>query len=144
MEWRSIIHLFWVDPISIVDYHVFGEDATFDNTYKTKKYNMSLSLFCGANHHKSTVIFAIDFLSNKTIVSFIWLFTEFQKFMGRATMTFITNQNPTMNTTLQEGYPTIFHWLCKWHITNKIGDKIGNVYRNWLAMDEFFSLLNDS
>lgn len=28
------------------------------------------------------------------------------------------------------------------HITNKIGDKIDNVYRNKFAMEEFFSLLN--
>lgn len=54
-----LLNLFWVDPISIVDYKSFGDAITFDTTYKSNKYNLSLDLFCGTNNHQSTVIFTI-------------------------------------------------------------------------------------
>lgn len=106
---------------------------------------MSLGIFCGENHHKSTIIFIVGFLSNETIDSFVWLFTEFKKCMGKAApLTIITNQDTTMKAALQMVFPYAFHRLFKWHITDKMGEKIGIVYKNHSAMDEFFSLLNES
>lgn len=46
-------HLFWVDPLMIKDYKLFGDAVTFDTTYKTNVYSMVFGIFCGVNwdHH---------------------------------------------------------------------------------------------
>lgn len=49
-----------------------------------------------------------------------------------------------MKVAFEEVFPNTFYHLCKWHITNKMGDKIGHVYNDKKAMDEFFSLVNHS
>lgn len=54
--------------------------------------------------------------------------------MGRAS-TITTNQDPTMKEALEIVFPRTFHHLCQWYITNKMGDKIMNVYRNCSAVD---------
>lgn len=49
-----------------------------------------------------------------------------------------------MKVTLELVFPENFHLLCKWHITNKMGDKIGNICRNRNEMEEIFYLVADS
>lgn len=49
-----------------------------------------------------------------------------------------------MKTTISTVLPNTFHRLCKWHIINKMGDKIDNVYRNKKAMSDIYYLLNNS
>lgn len=56
----------------------------------------------------------------------------------------ITYQDLAMNVALQIKLSTIFHRLCKWHITHKMRDKVGSVYRNKKKMDRFHKVLNSS
>lgn len=56
----------------------------------------------------------------------------------------ITNKDAAMKATLILVIPNTFHRLWKWHFTNKMGDKIGNVYRNKKAMFGFYDFLNNS
>lgn len=70
MHVGPLLNMFWVDPISIEDFIVYGEAFTFDTTYKTNKYHLSLWMFCGVNHHKSTIFFGAEFLSKENHTSF--------------------------------------------------------------------------
>lgn len=76
-----MLNLFWADHFIVEDYKCFGEVVTFNTMYKTNKYHLSLRMFCGANHHKSTIIFAARFISKDDISSFVWLFREFLNYM---------------------------------------------------------------
>lgn len=51
-----------------------------------------------------------------------------------------------MKVALNVVFPNTFHRLCKWHITHEMGDqaKIGNVYRDKVAMERFHQILNYS
>lgn len=69
---------------------------------------------------------AASFLSNETVEIFVWLFKELKKCMEQTPITIIMDQDVAMKTTLLVVFPKTFHRLCKWHITNKMGDKIGN------------------
>lgn len=130
--------------ISIADFKLFEQCVTFDITYKTNKHHLSLGLFYGKNHHKSSVIFGAAFLSKENIESFVWVFERFNECMGRAPVTIITDHDPTMKAALNNVFPRTFHRLCKWYITDKMEDKIGNVYGNKASMSEFYDLLNNS
>lgn len=142
-ESRSL-NLFWADTISIEDYKCFGDAFTFNMKYKTNKCNLCLGLFCGADHHKSTIIFAADFLSKENIASFVWLFNAFKECMLHAPATMITDQDLAVKAALQLVFPTTFHRLCKWHISNKMCDKVGRLYQNKQATDDFHSIFNNS
>lgn len=65
-----------------LDFKLFGKAVTIDSTYKTNKYYLSLGLFCGVNHHKSSVIYAATFVLKEDIDSFVWVFTAFLECMG--------------------------------------------------------------
>lgn len=136
--------MFWADPISIRDYQVLGEAITFDATYKTNKYHLILGMFCDVNHHKSTIIFGVGFMSKENRSSFVWLFEQFMRCMEKPLLMIITNQDSTIKATICEIFPQSFHRFCKWNIMNKMGDKIGRVYRDKVAMEEFYSFLNHS
>lgn len=90
------------------------------------------------------MIFGAAFLSKENIESFVWVFERFNECMGRAPVTIITDHDPTMKAALNNVFPRTFHRLCKWYITDKMEDKIGNVYGNKASMSEFYDLLNNS
>ncbi|KMZ76176.1 hypothetical protein ZOSMA_105G00030 [Zostera marina] len=136
--------LFWADPKCIEEYKQYGEAITFDTTYNTNKYKLIIGIFCGVNNHMRTVLFANGFLSNESTESFIWLFSEFKKCMGNYPKTIITDQDAAMKTAISSEFPTTFHRLCKWHITHKMCDKVGTVYRNKDEMERFNKILNTS
>lgn len=64
--------------------------------------------------------------------------------MGKFPLTIINDQDPTIKSALQEVFPQSFHRFCKWYITNKMSDKIGKVYKDKVAMEDFFFFLNHS
>lgn len=118
-------------------YQTTRDVVTFDTIYKTNKYHLSLRLFCGSYHHKSSMIFSTTFISKENIESFIWVFQKFVKCMGSPSKTIITDQDLTTKATIEMVFHRIFHCMYKWHITNKMGDRIGSVYKNKSAMREF-------
>lgn len=142
--------MFWVDSRSRHDYQLFGDTLTFDTTYKMNKYNLVLGLFCGVNHYKNMVIFTVftvftvGFVFWENVLSFEWLFDEFLKFMDSPSLKIITDQDVIVKLSIDSKMPSIFHKLCKWHITNKIGDKVGRVYQDHDAMNKFQDILNNS
>lgn len=94
-------------------------------------------MFYGSN---SRIIFAAGFLLKENIASFVWLFNAFKDCMGKAPATIITDQDSMIKATLEVVFPSLFHKLCKWHVTNK-SDRIGRVFQNKYAMDDFFLLI---
>lgn len=44
-----LLHPFWEDVKSVLDYQEYDESVTFETTYKTNIYMLPLGLFCGVN-----------------------------------------------------------------------------------------------
>lgn len=95
------------------DYSIFGDIITFDTTYHTNKYNLSLGLFCDVNHHKTTVIFVAGFISKENTNSFVWLFNQFLDCMSKALVSVITDQDLTIKAVVAIIFLFTFHRLCK-------------------------------
>lgn len=81
-------------------------------------------MFCMVSHHNSTIIFGIGFFSKENMTFFVWLFSQFLKCMGKHSLTIIADQDPAIKYAIVEVFSLIFHRLCMWHITNKIGEKM--------------------
>jgi len=62
----TLKHLFWRHGVSSMDYSLFGDVLAFDATYQKIKYNMSLVIFSGVNHHNQRVIFCSAIVGDKT------------------------------------------------------------------------------
>lgn len=87
----SLCNIFWSNSIAQDDYAIYGDSIAFDTTYKTNKYNRILRLFCGNDNHKGTIIFTASFLFKEDINSFVRLFFQFLRCMGRPSKTIITD-----------------------------------------------------
>lgn len=64
--------------------------------------------------------------------------------MGRSFETIIIDQDPSMKRALEQVMPNTLNRLCQWHITHKLGDKVGRIYQDKIAMNKFHSILNNS
>jgi hypothetical protein len=75
-----------------MDYAFFGDVVSFDNTFRTNKFEMPFAPILGTNHHKQTIIFGAMLLFDETIPSFVWLFESFLTTMsGKHPRTIFTN-----------------------------------------------------
>lgn len=75
---------------------------TFDTTYQTNKYSMSLASFIGANHHRHSIFFGMTLLRDETAQKFCWLFqTWLESMYDKHPKAIIIDQDPTIKKTIQ-------------------------------------------
>ncbi|XP_063938020.1 protein FAR-RED IMPAIRED RESPONSE 1-like [Daucus carota subsp. sativus] len=117
--------LFWTDVVGQANYDVFGDIVSFDPTFRTNKYHMVFVPFTGVNNHWKNVTFAATLLAKEDYKNFKWLVTTFQKAMGRAPKTVITDQCKAIKKALDKCWRSSTHRLCMWHIMNKLPMKVG-------------------
>ena len=80
--------------------------------------------FTGVNNHWKNVTFAAALLAKEDYKNFKWLVTTFQKAMGRAPKTVITDQCKAIKKALDKCWRSSTHRLCMWHIMNKLPMKV--------------------
>ncbi|XP_016206834.1 protein FAR1-RELATED SEQUENCE 5-like [Arachis ipaensis] len=68
-----LVHLFWSDNYSQLDYRLFGYVVAFDVTYRKNKYMYPLVVFSGINHHNQTIMFAAVLVANENDQTYTWL-----------------------------------------------------------------------
>ncbi|XP_020107897.1 protein FAR1-RELATED SEQUENCE 5-like [Ananas comosus] len=140
-ESGQIANFFWADGRSIVDYAYFGDVISFDTTFQTNKYDMSLAPLLGVNNHKQTVIFGAALLCDETTESFIWLFQTFLSCMcGKEPITIFTDQSAAMAKAISSALPNTCHRLCLWHIFQNANTNLGHIISKF---PEFSKVLKD-
>jgi hypothetical protein len=80
-ENNVIQNIFWSHASHHAKYADFGDVVTFDTTYQTKIYRMSLAMFVRSNHQLQNVIFRQALLKNEQADTFEWLCKAFQNYM---------------------------------------------------------------
>ncbi|XP_071687228.1 protein FAR1-RELATED SEQUENCE 8-like [Rutidosis leptorrhynchoides] len=110
-------------------YEEFGDIVTFDTTYLTNKYEMPMAPFVGVNHHGQSILFGCGLISNEDVRTFTWIFRTWLSCMsGRAPNAIITDQDQEMKNSIEIVFPGIRHrYMCLWHITKKIPEKLGKL-----------------
>ncbi|KAL2893104.1 Protein FAR1-RELATED SEQUENCE 8 [Bienertia sinuspersici] len=87
------MNVFWSDARCRAMWEDFGDIITFDTTFQTNRYEMPLALFVGVNHHGSSIIFACALISHEDTDTFVWVFNEWLKCMGKAPLGILTDQD---------------------------------------------------
>ncbi|XP_021771183.1 protein FAR1-RELATED SEQUENCE 5-like [Chenopodium quinoa] len=129
-ESRHLTRVFWADTIGRRDYQLFGDSLSFDSTYDTNKYSLVFCPFTGVDNHKRCVTFCVALLSKEDIDSFVCLFQNFLKCMGREPSCIINDQDPAMGIAIEKVFTKTKHRLCMWHIMRKVPEKVGTAFCN--------------
>ncbi|KAH6770240.1 hypothetical protein C2S52_015043 [Perilla frutescens var. hirtella] len=122
--------IFWADPISRRNYHVFGDVVSFDATYSTKRYQMIFAPFSGKDNHGKIVTFGAGLVSGENNEEYAWLFEKFMECMGRGPRMIITDQHLGMKVAVKQIFTSTRHRLCMWHIMMKVPEKIPAKLKN--------------
>ena len=116
-EKGALLHLFWADGRSQVDYAIFGDVFTFDATYGRNKYKCPLVVFSGVNHHLQTIVFATAIISSENERTYVWLLEKLVDAMkGRSPKSVITDGDLAMKNAIRKVFPEAHHRLCGWHL----------------------------
>ncbi|VFQ73603.1 unnamed protein product [Cuscuta campestris] len=124
-ESDQLIRLFWCDPVARKNWAMFGDVLSFDATYETNRYNMVFTPFTGVDNHQKCVTFGAGLLRTEDIEYYTWVFRQFQDAMDHDPKCIITDQDPSLHTAVSEVFPHTTHRYCMWHITKKLGGKVG-------------------
>ncbi|KAF8403065.1 hypothetical protein HHK36_011159 [Tetracentron sinense] len=128
---QCLSNVFWVDSKFRGAYQHFGDVVTFDTTYKKNMYLMSFAPFTGVNHHRQSILFGCALLADETEETFEWLFEVWLEAMsGKMPVSIITDQDKAMKAAIARVFPSTIHRFCKWHILNKVPEKLNRVYQN--------------
>ncbi|XP_025615733.1 protein FAR1-RELATED SEQUENCE 5-like isoform X1 [Arachis hypogaea] len=122
-----LVHLFWSDNCSQLDFHLFGDVLAFDATYRKNKYMCPLVVFSGVNHHNQTIVFAAALVANETEETYTWLLQQFLEAMkGKAPGCVITDGHGAMKKAIEAVFPGAYHRLCAWHLIRNATSNISN------------------
>ncbi|RYR20735.1 hypothetical protein Ahy_B03g065954 [Arachis hypogaea] len=120
----------WVDARCRASYEYYGEVVSFDTTYSTNRHGFPFAAFIGVNHHGKSTLLGCALLGSEEIPSFEWVFTQWLKCMGMAPKGIITDQCKSMFGAIKKVLPNTRHQWCIWHITQKIHNKLGDLFKD--------------
>nr|XP_051196586.1 protein FAR1-RELATED SEQUENCE 5-like [Lolium perenne] len=110
---NKVENLFWVDSKARDVHPLYNDCNSFDTTFMTNQYGQSIQLGCG-------------FVRNESSVNFVWLFERFLEAMdGLHPLNIITDQDAAIRTAILIVFIGIIHRFCRWHIMQKVQEKLG-------------------
>jgi hypothetical protein len=119
---------------------------TFDTTFGTNKYGMSLGFFVCPDGHGKTQVIAMALIQNEDQESITWVFEQMLKALqGSAPAVVLTDGDGKILTAITAVLPTTIHLLCLFHLWLNIRDSIRPVFRKgrqfdvkWSEFDHLF------
>ncbi|RYQ80112.1 hypothetical protein Ahy_Scaffold1g106737 isoform J [Arachis hypogaea] len=122
-----LVHLFWSDNCSQLDYDLFGDVVAFDATYRKNKYMCPLVVFSGVNHHNQMIVFAAVLVANENEQTYTWLLQQFLDAMeSKAPGCVITDGHGAMKKAIEAVFPEAYHRLCAWHLLRNSTSNLSN------------------
>lgn len=110
-----------MSPEQIIMWYEFGESIGHDNTARTNRYHMPLSLFVVQDNNMKSRIVAQALISDETTDSYRWVLSMTKKAtQERTPNVFITDGDSAMKNAIILEYPVTHHILCIWHLKENI------------------------
>src|SRR6266511_1437766 len=157
-EDNHLTGLFWMRPSQIDLWQRFHDVVINDNTAKTNKYNMYLSLTIVVDNHAHSRMAATAVVSDETKETYQWILECLLRATnGLAPKVLFTDADAGMIAAIHETLPETKHNYCIWHIRKNLEKnlkgKLGNIYidfikawnkcRNSFSESEFHKQWND-
>ncbi|XP_021846842.2 protein FAR1-RELATED SEQUENCE 5-like [Spinacia oleracea] len=125
---------FWSDARSRGSCKYFGDVISFDTTFSSNMYRMPFAPFVGVNHHGRSIVFAAALISHEDTPSFVWVFEEWLKCMGKPPKGIITDQDKAIGRAISIVFPGVPHRLCLWHMLQNASRNLGKL-DEWKSID---------
>ncbi|XP_056690201.1 protein FAR1-RELATED SEQUENCE 5-like [Spinacia oleracea] len=125
---------FWSDARSRGACKYFGDVISFDTTFSRNRYRMAFAPFVGVNHHGKSIVFAAALISHEDTDSFVWVFEEWLKCMGKPPKGILTDQDKAIGRAISEVFPRVPHRLCLWHMLQNASRNLGKL-AEWKSID---------
>jgi hypothetical protein len=94
--------------------------------FLTNKYKMPYAPFIGINRYGQSIQLGCGFVRHERIEDFVWLFEKFLEVMnGLHPLNIITDQDAAMRSAILTLLPHTCHRNCRWHIMQKVQEKLG-------------------
>jgi len=102
----------------------FHDVIIHDNTAKTNRYDMALSLFVGIDNNFKTRLLAQALTKYETQADYSWILQcTLEATNNLAPMVLFTDSDPGMIAAIQVVYPETRHLLCIYHIIENVKKK---------------------
>ncbi|KAM0907816.1 hypothetical protein ACQ4PT_015881 [Festuca glaucescens] len=124
---NKVENLFWVDISARDVYPLYHDCIYFDTTFMMNNYSMPCAPFIGINRYGQSIQLGCGFVRNETSVNFVWLFERFLEAMdGLHPLNIITDQDAGIRSSILIVFVDIIHSFCRWHIMQKVQEKLGS------------------
>ena len=112
--------IFWMSPVQQELYQRFSDVVLNDNTCKTNKYNMYLSVFMVKDNYGKFRNIANALVEDEMSSTYIWILQCLLKATGIIPKSFWTDSEPGLINAVSQVFPTTPHFYCLFHIWQNI------------------------
>jgi len=141
---NRLTRLFWMSPSQIALWLEYHDVVLNDNTAKTNRYNMPLSLFLIVDNNTKSRLVAQSLVSDEMVETYKWILECTKKATMTEPMVFVTDADPAMDAAVVQIYDTAYPIHCIFHISENLPKnlkaKLGNEYDSFVR--DFFLCRN--
>jgi hypothetical protein len=133
-----------MSPAQITLWLEYHDVILNDNTAKTNRYQMPLSLFLVVDNNTKSRLVAQALVSDETVESYKWILECTKNATMTEPLVFVTDADPAMDAAIAQIYETTYSVHCIYHISENlpknVKSKLGDQYENFVQ--SFFSCRN--
>ncbi len=112
--------IFWMSPVQQELYQRFSDVVLNDNTCKTNKYNMYLSVFMVKDNYGRFRNIANALVEDEMSSTYTWILQCLLKATGITPKSFWTDSEPGLINAVSQVFPTTPHFYCLFHIWQNV------------------------
>ncbi len=141
---NRLTRIFWMSPAQVVLWLEYHDVVLNDNTAKTNRYQMPLSLFLIIDNNTRSRLVAQALVSDETTESYKWILECTKKVTATEPLAFITDADPAADAAVAQVYEMTYQIHCIFHISENLPrnlkSKLHNQYESFVH--DFFLCRN--
>ena len=113
---NRLTRLFWMSPTQIALWLEYHDVILNDNTAKSNRYQMPLSLFLAVDNNTRSRLVAQALVSDETTESYKWILECTKNATMAEPLVFVTDADPAVDAAIVQVYETTYSIHCIFHI----------------------------
>lgn len=137
-EENRLIRLFWMSPTQITLWLEYHDVILNDNTAKSNRYQMPLSLFLAIDNNTKSRLVAQALVSDETTESYKWILECTKNATMTEPLVFVTDADPAVDAAIGQIYESTHQVHCIFHISENLPKNLKSK-----LCDQYESFLHD-
>jgi len=133
---NRLTRLFWMSSAQIALWLEYHDVILNDNTAKTNRFNMPLSLFLAVDNNTRSRLVAQALVSDETTDSYKWILECTKNATMVEPLVFVTDADPAADAAIRQIYETTYPVHCIFHISENLPkntkSKLSNQYEDFV------------